>query len=222
MYEETNDWAPIVADRERSSTAAVAAYPCRGPYNRYLGCIGARKCRGTGVALCVLGAWPDEPPTSRRGGRPYAALPVVGRAQPVAAHLPASPSPHPPGASPTASTTEPGLTIGIVHDERRGWQQLSRHLTLADYQPVWLTSVDAVRAALIGTDHPVALLVGGALGSGGNAEVIMAAAAAAGVPALNLPGSSRGASELDSAARMAVVWLAVTLRDRIQRATATG
>lgn len=214
MYEDTNDWAPIVADRERSSTAPAVAYPCRGPYNRYLGCIGARKCRGTGVTLCVLGRWPDERPTSGRGGRPEADLPVVGRAQPAPARLPASPAPRPLVASPTPSTPEVGLTIGIVHDERRGWQQLSRHLTLASYQPVWLASTDAARAVLSGPDRPAALLVG----SGVSTEAVMAAAAAAGVPVLSLPGSNRGASELDSAARMAVVWLTVTLRDRTQRA----
>ncbi len=210
MYDEFKSWAPVVADRERSKEEAAVAYPCRGPYNRYLGCIGARKCRGTGVTMCVLGRWPDERPTNGRPSRVPTELPVRQRSEPV------EDQPQPAvAAAPTASRRP---VVGIVYDERRSWQQLSRQVASAGYEPVWLTSAEAARAALDGANAPNALLVAGSLGAGPAGEALTARAAFREVPVLSLPVGARGTTDLEAAARMALVWLAVTFQERSQLA----
>ena len=219
MYDEFKSWAPVVAERERSKEEAAVAYPCRGPFNRYLGCIGARKCRSTGVTMCVLGRWPDERPTNGRPSRVPTELPVRRRSEP------GEEQPQPAvAAAPTAvgdiSSSRAGRRplVGIVHDERRSWQQMSRQVANAGYEPVWLTSAEAARAALDGSNAPNALLVAGPLGAGPAGEVLTARAAYREVPVLSLPVGARGTTDLEAAARMALVWLAVTFQERSQLA----
>src|SRR3712207_6210041 len=79
MFDETKTWAPVVAERERSNEQPSVAYPCRGPYNSYLGCVGASRCRMTGITMCILGRWPDERQTGSRPGRAPAELSVLRR-----------------------------------------------------------------------------------------------------------------------------------------------
>jgi hypothetical protein len=216
MVADLGEWMPVIAEREAAVVKPTLAFPCRGEYNRYLGCIGARRCRNTGVTTCILGRWPEERSTSGAEESPSEAAPV--RRQPV---MPEKLRPPRPAASrPTggaregrpAPSGERGRTIiGILQPEPRLWQQLSRQVASAGFEPLWLQSRDAITQALSGDRPPAAILVGGRPSAGTETTGLFDDDGQQPVPVLNLP-AFRDQASLQSAARMAVLWLTVTLR----------
>jgi CheY-like chemotaxis protein len=207
MDDARNAWRPIVAEREKSLTAGPAeSYPCRGPYNRYLGCVGARKCRAAGVAKCVLGRWPDERSAPSRA----VAIDPPAPRQSAASAADRSRLAGSPVATPPSPAPAPPTTIGVVHVERRAWRQISRELSHNGYEPVWYDSGAAAVQALEHPERPSALLVDSRLATDGG-DTLLSVASNIDVPVLLLPAAG-ATGELEATTRMATVWLAVNLR----------
>lgn len=212
MPYEDRAWTPIVAERETSAVQRPATgFPCRGEFNRYTGCIGARKCRALGVKQCILGRWPDE--------RQLGSALSRGLVEEPTAPLPresARPE-RPPVAAPAISPATPRRghrAIGVIHADRQIAQSFSKHLQSAGYTPTVFASADEAAAALAGADRPAALLVDGKLLHHDPAgERLLNTAAASEIPVLSLPANLRAHTSAEPAIRMATVWLTVTLRD---------
>lgn len=215
MQNKERAWRPIVAEREASNRLPAVPFPCRGEFNRYTGCIGARKCRSLGVSQCILGRWPDE----RRPGatlsrglveEPTAPLlqePVRSERQPRLA------PPAAPGATMTPPATPVRLPVGIVHSDRQVSQALARQISSAGYAPILFAAAPAATEGLAEAERPSALLVDGRLLHGDSAgERLLNTAAACHVPVLSLPPILRGQASAEQAMRMATLWLAITLR----------
>jgi hypothetical protein len=216
MHNEERAWKPIVAEREASNRQPAVPFPCRGDFNRYTGCVGARKCRSLGVSQCILGRWPDERQvgaTLSRGlvEEPTAPLPhEVARPE----RRPRVAVPAAPGAATTPAAKAVRPAVGIVHGDRQVTQALARQVSSAGYAPVIFTAAPAATAALAEAARPSALLVDGKLLHGDPAgERLLNAAAAGQVPVLSLPAGLRGQASAEPAIRMATLWLAITLRD---------
>jgi hypothetical protein len=67
---EPKKWSVVVArEDELRPGEAPRAWPCTDPKNsnRYLGCIGVRRCRAIGTEMCIFGRWPSS---ARRGWFP--------------------------------------------------------------------------------------------------------------------------------------------------------
>ena len=58
---ETAKWAVVVASQDEvRPTQQLHSWPCidRTNSNRYLGCVGVRRCRAIGTETCIFGRWP--------------------------------------------------------------------------------------------------------------------------------------------------------------------
>ncbi|MCC6627800.1 MAG: hypothetical protein IT340_10400 [Chloroflexi bacterium] len=201
-------WTPIVAEREAANRELTTPFPCRGEHNRYIGCIGARRCRGQGVTMCILGRWPDERQPGAVLGRGLAEAPSLPLTRPV------TPDDRPPAARPAVSASgRPRYLVGVVHRDRLLRQAIGRQLQGAGYRTLGLSAVAAAIQTLDEPDRPAALLVDGALLQGDAAgERLLNLAATADVPVLSLPTGLRPHGSAEAAVRMAAVWLTVTLR----------
>lgn len=244
-------WGPVIAEQAATGELPVVPFPCRGPFNRYTGCIGARRCRATGVLTCILGRWPEERSSNsstRDGESPSLAEPADGRTEPTdrdhvpgrrrevvevdfptrlqrgpavagraaavrpTAELRPTTTPlHPVKAmlSPVQATQR--QVIGVVQSEPRLWQQISRQVASAGFEPIWLPTDADANAALDSEVPPAALLIGSRRGEQAGKTGLVDLAAKRDIPILNLP-NARDQAGLISATRMAVLWLTVTLR----------
>jgi hypothetical protein len=60
---ESSKWKVVVAQEDEVRPAQVQRlWPCTDPKNsnRYLGCIGVRRCRALGTQTCIFGRWPTS------------------------------------------------------------------------------------------------------------------------------------------------------------------
>jgi hypothetical protein len=60
---ETSRWRVVVAQETEVQPARVQRlWPCTDAKNsnRYLGCIGVRRCRAVGTETCIFGRWPTS------------------------------------------------------------------------------------------------------------------------------------------------------------------
>jgi hypothetical protein len=215
MEYDNRAWAPVVAERETSNRQPATPFPCRGDFNRYTGCIGARKCRGLGVTQCILGRWPDERQfgaTLSRGlaEEPTAPLsPEIERPE----RRPRVTPPAAPGVAPVKAGPTARPTVGIVHGDRQVGQALARQVGGAGYEAILFTTAEAAEPMLAEATRPAALLVDGKLLQGDPAgERLLNTAAAGETPVLSLPPTLRGQASAEPAMRMATLWLAITLR----------
>jgi hypothetical protein len=214
MYNEDRAWTPVVAEREASNRAPTVAFPCRGPFNRYTGCVGARRCRSLGVAQCILGRWPDERQmgaTLSRGLVEEATAPLTPEPiRPIRTPRPAAP----PGVvKPAAPGRGPRSTVAIVHADRQISSALGRQVSGAGYAPIVFTTAEAATDALAGESRPAALLVDSKLLHDDAAgRRLLNTAASYEAPVLSLPASLRAHGSAEPAIRMATVWLTITLR----------
>jgi hypothetical protein len=211
MAFEDRAWTPIVAERETSNRPPAQPFPCRGEMNRYTGCIGARRCRGQGVSMCILGRWPDERQISappERHVAPVGVTPLPRTAAPV--------EPAPVARPPRPTSDRVRFLVGVVHRDRQVRQIVGKHLQGAGYRSLGCGSLAAALAALAEDEAPAALLVDGTLLQSDPAnERLLAETSAAAVPVLSLPAGLRAHTSVESAVRMAAVWLTVTLRPEL-------
>jgi hypothetical protein len=212
-------WVPVVAEREQSTGRPETPFPCRSDFNRYTGCIGARKCRATGVKACILGRWPDERPAGKGLGHGLVEatttpLTVTPAPEKRLRLLPTSPAAPPRAtAGRRAATARTPITVGIVYPDRRTGQRVCRQLANAGYETIWFSSAEAACHKLR-ADAPVsALLVDGALAPDQEpGATLVETASRQGVPVLSLPAGLRDQFDTEPAVRMAVVWLTITLQ----------
>jgi hypothetical protein len=214
MYNEDRAWTPVVAEREASNREPVA-FPCRGPFNRYTGCVGARRCRSLGVTQCILGRWPDERQmgaTLSRGLVEEATAPLSPEPiRPVRIPRPAATTTG--AARPTAQGRGPRSTVAIVHADRQISSALGRQVSGAGYAPIVFTTAEAATDALAGESRPAALLVDSKLlHDDASGHRLLNTAASYEAPVLSLPASLRAHGSAEPAIRMATVWLTITLR----------
>lgn len=232
MLEKEAMWSSAPVANELLVAQPAIAYPCRGPFNRYTGCVGGRRCRAMNVPQCILGRWPDErtastvvevemevlplPPT-RSAPPSLPPVPVVAAAPvPAAASTPAS---HPASGSRVPAGARQRHLIGVAHADRNVWQYMSRQLTAAGYDPIWLSTVATAIAALDSPSLPSALLVDPRLEK--QAEMSLTTLRTSRAPVLQLPVALRERTAIDRTTRMALVWLAVQLQhDKATPATA--
>ena len=217
MPERENAWAPVLAERERSATVVAASFPCRGSYNRYLGCVGARKCRASGVSMCVLGRWPDEHAAAGRARRAYDE-PAAAAPRPLPARQATAPREEfvaSVAPSPARDTDKPAILV--VQPDRRASQVLSKQIAAAGYEALWFTTGREAAATLRDETEVAAVLVDGSIVAGMDGSDEMFDLCADGdIPVLRLPGGHRDAASVETMARMTVLWLAVTLNSAHQ------
>jgi hypothetical protein len=129
MSQSERAWTPVVAEREQANNHIVVPFPCRGEFNRYRGCIGARKCRSTGVKVCILGRWPDEREIGVLG-RGLVEVPTAPIHTPASnleqGHISSVSTPPRRQVAAERPPTGDRPVIGIVHAENRVWQQAGR------------------------------------------------------------------------------------------------
>ncbi|MCC6628519.1 MAG: hypothetical protein IT340_14105 [Chloroflexi bacterium] len=60
---EASRWQVVVApETEVRRVQVQRSWPCtdQGNSNRYLGCVGVRRCRAKGTETCIFGRWPTS------------------------------------------------------------------------------------------------------------------------------------------------------------------
>lgn len=60
---EASRWQVVVApETEVRRVQVQRSWPCTDPRNsnRYLGCVGVRRCRASGTDTCIFGRWPTS------------------------------------------------------------------------------------------------------------------------------------------------------------------